>query len=198
MSPPCASEEVADALAPYSPCDENSPADTLMNYVRTAFVFGMTGTTEYIGVGFHERFMALSRFQRCGSTKIWCASVSDACNAFRATGLNTVKDASSTASVFKCLNAKQAAACHHQGLKLFHCIADEGDVVILPSGWLLAEKPLNSQTILGISVGALPAAGSLDDFVHFRRIGDLLAFHNPSSSAVASVDMHAKSKAESH
>ena len=55
------------------------------------------------------------------------------------------------------------------------------------AGWLLAEKPLNSQTILGISVGTLPAAGSLDDFVHFRRIGDLLALHNPSSSAVASV-----------
>ena len=165
-----------DALAPYSPCDECAPADALMNYVRTAFVYGMTGTTEYTGVGFHERFMALSRFQRCGRTQIWCTSMSDACTVFRAAGLSGAKDVPSAASVFKCLDAKQAAACHHQGLKLFHCIADEGDVVILPSGWLLAEKPLNSQTFLGISVGALPAAGSLDDFLDFRRIGDFLAF----------------------
>ena len=154
-----------DALAPYSPCDECAPADALMNYVRTAFVYGMTGTTEYAGAGFHERFMALSRFQRCGRTQICCTSIGDACAAFH------------------------AAACHHQGLKLFRCIADEGDVVFLPRGWLLAEKPLHSQTIVGISVGALPAAGSWDDFM---RIGDLLGFHNPSSSAVASVDINAK------
>ena len=126
-----------DALPPYSPCDECAPADALMHYVRTAFVFGMSGTTEYMGVGFHERFMALSRFQKCGRTHISCTSISDARTAFR-------------------------AAPYHQGLKLFHCIADEGDVVFLPSGWLLAEKPLNSKMILGISVGAIPSAGSLD------------------------------------
>jgi hypothetical protein len=93
---------------------------------------------------------------------------------------------SSVVSGFECLDVKQAAACRRRGLKLYHSIADEGDVVVLPSGWLLAEKPLHSQMTLGIQVGAAPAAGSSDALMCIR---DLLAFDNPNSPAVAKVDI---------
>jgi len=109
----------------------------------------------------------------------------DACTAFRATGLSRTLNVPSAASVFKCLDVKQAAACCHHGLKLYHSIADEGGVMFLPSGWLLAEKPLQSEMILGIQVGAPPEAGSLDALMCLR---DLYALNNPNSSAVAKVD----------
>ena len=170
------------AFAPYLPVArhfaESAQADALFE--------GMTGSREYVGIGFHERFMAASRFQSCGRSQLWCASMSDACSAFRAARLSQALNVSSAASVFECLDAKQAAACHHHGLRLYHSIADEGDVVFLPSGWLLAEKPLQCQMVLGIQVGAPPEAGSLDALMCIR---DLVAFDNPSSPAMAKVDI---------
>ena len=102
---------------------------------------------------------------------------------------------SSVVSGFECLDVKQAAACRHHGLKLYHSIADEGDVVFLPSGWLLAEKPLNSPMTLGIQVGAPPEVGSSDALMCIR---DLLAFDNPNSSAVAKVDIAFSTMLRSH
>jgi len=102
---------------------------------------------------------------------------------------------SSVVSGFECLDVKQAAALRHRGLKLYHSITDEGDVVFLPSGWLLAEKPLHSQMTLGIQVGAPPEAGSSDALMCIR---DLLAFDNPHSSAVAKVDIAFSTMLRSH
>ena len=182
VQPQQVSKEVMNAFAPYLPgarhFAESAPADALVR--------GLTGSKEYMGIGGHERFMAASRFQSCGRTQLWCASMSDACTAFRNAGLNQTLNVSSAVSVFQCLDANQAATCRHHGLKLYHSIADEGDVVYLPSGWLLAEKPLQCQMVLGIQVGAPPEAGSLDALMCIR---ELLAFDNPNSSAVAEVDI---------
>jgi len=191
VQPEHASTEVMNALAPYLPCAryfaESEPAET--------FVEGMTGSRDYVGVEFHSGFMAASRFQSSGRSQLWCASVIDACTAFRATGLSQCFTMSSVVSGFECLDVKQAAALRHRGLKLYHSIVDEGDVVFLPSGWLLAEKPLHSQMTLGIQVGAPPEAGSSDALMCIR---DLLAFDNPHSSAVAKVDIAFSTMLRSH
>jgi hypothetical protein len=165
VQPEHVSKEVMNALAPYLPCArhfaESEPADTLVQV--------MTGSRDYVGFGFHSGFMAASRFQCTGRTQLWCASIIDAYTAFRATGLSRSLNVPSTAATFTSLDVKQAAACRHHGLELYHSIADEGDVVFLPSGWLLAERPLQSEMILGIRVGAPPEAGSSD-----RPVEDLV------------------------
>ena len=179
-----------NALAPYLPCArhfaESEPADTLVQV--------MTGSRDYVGIGFHSGFMAASRFQCTGRMQLWCASIIDAYTAFRATGLSRSLNVASAAATFECLDVKQAAACRHHGLELYHSIADEGDVVFLPSGWLSAERPLQSEMILGIRVGAPPEAGSLDALMCLR---DLYAFDNPNSLAVAKVDIALKSYGDS-
>jgi hypothetical protein len=74
-------------------------------------------------------------------------------------------------------------------LNLYHTIADEGDVVYLPSGWLLGEKSLSSQIVLRITAVTCPDTGSL---AMLKCIRDLLAFDNSSSPAVEKLDANVR------
>jgi hypothetical protein len=162
------------AFAPYSPCQ---------GQLKTAHATGMTGYNQ--ALGFQHNFMSALRFQSSGRTQLWCANICNVCASFRAAGLSTARNIAETASAFKKLDARKAAKCCTHGFRLYHTIADEGDVVYLPSGWLLGEKSLSSQMVLRITAVTFPDSGSLGAL---RCIRDLLAFDNPSSPALENVD----------
>jgi len=162
-----------EMFAPYSPCaGRNFPKSTTNNaatsHFGTAHLFGLTSAMKYVGG--EDKWAAQMRYQTCGRKKIWGANIKELMEAFAKADPDAAQSFPSACAAFGQLDVKMADRCKDHGLSLHVAIAEEGDIVYTPSGWLLAEETLNSKMVLGIKVAVLQEGKSLDAMAIVRNM----------------------------
>ena len=136
-------------------------------------------------VGGEDKWVAQMRYQTCGKRKIWGASMKQMVEAFAKADPDAAQSFPAACAAFGRLDVKMAERCKDHGLILQVAMAEEGDIVYTPSGWLLAEETLNSQMILGVKVAALEQGKSLTALATVR---DMKAKEDASASIVSYMD----------
>ena len=162
-------------------------ANSHLAHFGSAHLFGLTNAMKYVGG--EDKWVAQMRYQTSGKKKIWCASMKQIMEAFSKADPDAAQSIQSAASAFGRLDVKMAERCKDHGLTLQVAVAEEGDVVYIPSGMLLAEETLNSQTILGIKVAALQGGKSLDALATVRA---MQAKEDPNGPSVGYMDAYVK------
>jgi len=140
-------------------------------------------------VGGEDKWAAQMRFHTCGKKKIWGANIKELMEAFAKADPDAAQSFPSACAAFGQLDVKMADRCKDHGLSLQVAIAEEGDIVYTPSGWLLAEETLNSKTVLGIKVAALQEGKSLDAMAIVRN---MKAKEDANASVVNYMDAYVK------
>jgi hypothetical protein len=142
---------------------KDAPADSPLVFLEKVALFGYMGWMVYYN--FEERGSTV-RYVVTGSRELFCLRASNFIKAYTENGFEScVSSMSGLLEEFKNLlgpagdaaTCKKVVASSGDQLVLWHAAQKAGESFYLPAGWLVAERVLSNQPVVGLRYSFLPA-----------------------------------------